>query len=311
MESRQRTPTVASHGPTRRRPGTRPVVFRVIALALLAVALLSTAVEAGPAGRSLSPSARQLAEGLRARRLLGLSTDRGQVRALMSGTGDAGTTTWGIPMTLAEAALVDLPARAAFAERVDRVVFPVLERSASFGGAWMDQQHGGRLVVLLTRHDPPLARRIGALLGDGGPGYVIGRADRSYRDLLAAQTAIASRWVAAPTHAGIDSVGIDAAANALRVRVPADGSTALGVRGPLLATRPSVPLIVETRAAGRDLACTRRDACTPIRPGIVIRRGGRRSADGCTMGFLITDRRGAALLTSGHCGHVFGTHHRS
>ena len=254
------------------REGIRKPVVSGLAT-LMALAMLAGAPDASWAAAPRTPTAVQVAEGARARRLIGLPATPRRVRALLAGREDVGTSAWGIPMTRSEADRVDLDARVRFAEVVDREIMPLLRPLSTFAGAWLDQANGGRLVVMLTRRDPGIEAEVRRRLPVGSPGVVLRLASRTYRELKAAQARAVVDWASLAPSIRVEGVSIDVPANTLRLRVPQrQRARAQGFARELGASL-GVPAIVVGGSRGRDLACRSRDDCTPIRPGVRVHRG--------------------------------------
>jgi hypothetical protein len=114
-------------------------------------------------------------------------------------------------------------------------------------------------------------------------------------------------------HPDVEAVLIDVPGNRLVIRARRDrdgraGQGALRRRVASLRSDLGVAARIVPAGPGRDLGCSNRDSCVPIRPGVKIRRGSRFSSAGCTMGFLVVEQGRTALLTGGHCGHSFAAH---
>jgi len=156
-----------------------------------------------------------------------------------------------------------------------------------YGGIWLDQAGGGRLIVGMTRPDL-LAP---ALAGVADAAHVrAARVTHSLRTLRDAADRIASR-------AGVPAA-VDAARNTVVVPTTAK-------RGAVAAAAPAgVPVEIRDLPPGRQKACDPR-FCTdkPLRAGIrldVTRDDG--SFGGCTTGFNLMSATGEQfVLSAGHC----------
>lgn len=93
----------------------------------------------------------RLLDAMNERAAFGLDDDRQTVALLLNSERDVGTAEWGIPMTAEEELTLDLPGRMAYAEEAQREMLPFAMSTPTFGGAYFDQQNGGRLVILLTQ----------------------------------------------------------------------------------------------------------------------------------------------------------------
>lgn len=141
---------------------TRPWLFLGIA-GLLAISLVWPA-SASSSDPSFSSSLAQVSNAtdnlIAERGAFGLPTDPVTLLRLTRDAQDVGTADWGMPMTAAEEAEVDMPGRTAFADQVARTVLPAVRSWPTYGGAWIEQRAGGSLVVALTtsndQRDRPL-----------------------------------------------------------------------------------------------------------------------------------------------------------
>ena len=238
------------------------------------------------------------------RQAFGLAVDDRALAELQGGA-DVGAVRWGIPLTAAEEAALDLNGRMAFESDLEASLLPYVRSLSGFAGVWIDQRNGGRAVVLLTDLDPEVERQIRSRLPAASRGLLIVRAERTYDQLrLASQQA---RQVAAGTvpALSIATVSVDVPANGLRVGVagwledPARLAAEATVSGVL-----GVHVSLFTVVVGSDVACLTRENChSPMKPGILIHRGSNTSDWYCTSSWHIHVGTDEQFLTAGHCGY--------
>jgi hypothetical protein len=102
------------------------------------------------------------------RAALGLNADRGRVARLVGSARDVGTRRWGIAMTAAEARVVDIPRRMAFADALHAELIPYAESLPGYAGGWIDQHGRARVVIELTGAHPAAEARLRRLVPAGG-----------------------------------------------------------------------------------------------------------------------------------------------
>ncbi|HEY9388939.1 MAG TPA: S1 family peptidase, partial [Mycobacteriales bacterium] len=172
---------------------------------------------------------------------------------------------------------------------------------ASFGGAWIDQAHSGRLTVAVLDADAATRVRQAAERVDLSDTAVV-RARRAAADLDRTAQQLGMRAAVANQGArfGLE-VSVAVVRNTVELRVPAgvDLTPAqlrlvTSVRG-----RRDGPVVLDTYT-GQNVpqSCPSRYACDPpLRSGLAIYTGGAR----CTSGFLTGAAGRYYLLTAGHC----------
>jgi hypothetical protein len=127
--------------------------------ALLIIGLTMAAMTPGvttaadPEAVAAGPSAAAIANAQAERAAFGLPSDSATVTALLGSARDVGTPKWGISMTAAEEAAVDLPGRGQFAHDVETKASPYAKSLPGFGGVYFDAASNGELVVILKGHD--------------------------------------------------------------------------------------------------------------------------------------------------------------
>lgn len=100
------------------------------------------------------------------------------------------------------------------------------------------------------------------------------------------------------------SIAVDTPANALRIDVAPENLDAAQKYVENISTMMGVPVFIGIGERPEESACTNRDNChTPMKAGIVIRKGSTSSGTKCTMGFHIQVGTDEQFVTSGHCGY--------
>ncbi|MBA2717852.1 MAG: hypothetical protein H0U52_01225 [Chloroflexi bacterium] len=238
------------------------------------------------------------------REVYGLPTDDATVQALFAGA-DVGTEKWGVPMTADEEALIDLGGRMEFADTADRDVLPALRRLSSFGGAWIDQQNGGRLVVQLTRPEDAAVAQARSRLPAGPRGLVVEFVDHSETELQAALETAGKAWDGLTSVRPL-GIATDVRNNRLSLEVLAVDGIRARAAAASIERRVGVAIDVVSTATSRasDVACTDREHCSdPYKAGILIREGGTSGEPPCTLAFPIVVAGDVQAVTAGHCGH--------
>lgn len=133
------------------------------------------------------PSPEAIATAASERATYGLPADSSTVAALLGSNRDVGSARWGIALTAEEEAALDLPARMAFANALSERVLPFAQ-SPTYGGAYIDQQQGGRLVVLLTERDQAVEEELGRRMPSPSLGLHITEVAHSEASLMEALT---------------------------------------------------------------------------------------------------------------------------
>ncbi len=240
------------------------------------------------------------------RAALGLAADRATIEAILASGADVGTQQWGIVLTAAEEAALDLGSRAEFVSSVSGTALAYARSLATYGGAYVIQAEGGRMVINLTVDDAALEERILAMVPAESRGLEIRRVAHTYEQLVDAAEDARPIWRKL-TAVPLVSVAVDEVGNGLKVGVApvhlaeADGpaqelSARLGVSVSTVEAEPSV-----------DAGCFFRHHChTPFKSGIKIDNdfpNGETWGFSCTLGFHVRLANGdEQALTAGHCG---------
>ncbi len=231
-----------------------------------------------------------------------------KVEALLDGATDAHSEEWGFPMTTAE--YEDILERSAFNQRVKEKVFAYLQELDTYAGAWFDQEHDGRLVVMLTARSDTVEAAVRDRMPAKSRGVVFESVTYGRKELERAFDRAWETWTDAHPSIQPTSVSIDTENNRIVVEVePAAVDAAreslasfeqdLGVD---VAIKPGLPT--------HDLACPSRSECyDPLRAGTRIYNDYANNSNWhCTMAFHVADSSDNSawdhtFLTAGHCGY--------
>lgn len=239
------------------------------------------------------------------RRAFGLQSDSSHVLSLIASGSDLGRAETGMVLTRVEAEAINLQSRMDFASAVSESILPFARPRADFGGAYIDQLDGGRLVLLFTGADELRDRELRAREPDASLGITMLEVTHSYASLREAVEGMPDAWKSVFGEVPFFGAGIDVPRNAVRVEVDpgllrsvqrAVGrlEAALGVPIGVVVGEPSEPA----------QTCPSRATChTPMEAGALIRQ----SSTTCTMGFHIRIGSDEQLLSSGHCGYGSST----
>jgi hypothetical protein len=159
------------------------------------LAITSMLANAAPAATA------SIDEDVALRKAFGFRADEAYVQALGSRADPRASSEYGFLMTEAEAA--DMVARATFADAVDRDVIPVAKQLDGYGGAWIDQADGGRLVIGFTDPSESSRSTVRAKLPDDSRGVRFEEVDDSAADLKRAveeSEQAWQSWVSASSH---------------------------------------------------------------------------------------------------------------
>ncbi len=240
-----------------------------------------------------------------ARESYGLPTDRSFVRQLKTSADDDATERYGFPLTRVEQA--DLVARTAYGQAFAAETLPYVERLKGYGGVWLDQQDGGRMVVGLTKVDATAKRQVRARLPRANLGVRFARVQHSAAELGRALKRADRDWTALRTGIRPQAFAISYRENRLVVKVlPAQLGRARRAAAPM-SRRAGVGVAVKPSARVTDSACSTRQRCFgPLRLGVRINHGAvYRARDplsqwSCAIGFMLSNH---TILTAGHCAH--------
>jgi len=225
------------------------------------------------------------------------------VAALLASGDDVGTGRWGMAMTTAEAATVDLAGRMAFADAVHGELLPYARSLLAFGGAYFDQARHGRLVVVLTSQSPEAEGRLRSLLPSPNRGFAIEYASHAYSKLRAAVLAGRAVMGKIAPEVQVLSLVADERQNLVRIIIP-DGDFTQAVGHCAAVERElAVDVLFESGVPDVPAVCTARDTCySPVRAGSRIEHDKDGGASICSMGFHVVKNGDVMVLTSGHCG---------
>lgn len=205
------------------RPRSDAAAKQLVGLTLfLALCLYPWSVVASDVRPQVDDQA--LAEAMRVRAEFGLSSDATTARALLVDGSDVGSDTVGIPMTSAEAASVNIDARAKYAHDFSRSVASYARSLTSFAGIWLDQKDNSRPVILLTVLDRAETERLRELDPDPGRGLRIVQVANSYAELVEAIDGASDALREVVPKATLVGAAVDGAANAAHLYVlPGEG----------------------------------------------------------------------------------------
>jgi hypothetical protein len=268
----------------------------VLAVAAVALVLPAAASSALADEQRIDP---RVAKAASMRASLGFDASPAAIRSIVAQGRDVGSRAYGFPLTAREKA--DLDARIRFANSVGRRVVPHVRSLETFGGVYLDQKRGGRLVVLLTRLAPQRLATIRSwVLARPGRGVTFREVPFSYRELAGAMRQVRTLWTGetAPLR-----VAVDVVRNGLDVQVEHDQvARAQGAAAALSEVLGGVPVRVSGGTQGVEQVCTSRENCySPLKAGVVIRNGST-TGPRCTMGWHIVAGSDAQWVTAGHCG---------
>ena len=234
------------------------------------------------------------------RAALGLNADPEFVQALRGSPEDVGTERFGIPMT--EEETTEIEARFIFADKAQQTVLPYVESLPTFGGAFFDHQARGELVILLTATDDAVLEKIHSLAPEGRSA----RVEMVQYTQAQLSEAVPQAWEAWRAAGGPEAyaISVDTPANAIRIDVdPAEFAEAEKLVDEMRAAI-GVPVFIGIGERPEEAVCTNRDNCySPMKAGIVIRKGSLNSNTKCTMGFNIQVGSDEQFMTAGHCGY--------
>ncbi len=281
-------------------------ILIIIGLTLAAVS--PRGATAADVQASAGPSAAAVANAQAERAALGLQADAATVTALLGTARDVGTPEWGISMTAAEVAAVDLPGRSQFGHEVSKSVLPYAKALPGFGGAYFDAPSRGELVVILKAHDQAGEDGIAARMPAASRGLRFVHRALSDKDLRASLRRTETQWDAVLPGIRLQRASVDLPGGRIVVEVAAaDLKTAQGAAA-ALAGALRAPVAVQAASADAvDTACTDRDHCVaPVKAGIRLYQGAIDDYNECTYGWPVKTIIGGdgQFVTAGHCGYA-------
>lgn len=287
------------HGPPTNVAISRRAVLPTVILALTLIA--PTSYAASPEQARPDPVATR-AE----RTALGLPADDQTVNAIAGTPADVGTPEWGIVMTAAEAARIDLPGRAEFSRRVREDVLPYAMAQPGFAGAYFESAAGGGLIIALVAPDRASEQAIASRMPARSKGLGFVYRAITERALRAALKRTETVWDELLPDLRLNRAGVDVSAGHLFLEVDPAAIPQVRRFENALASALAVPIDIRAAVAGVDTACSRDNCVNPLRAGARIYKGAVHSLPpDCTMAFHVTYwvTQHEQFVTAGHCGY--------
>lgn len=286
----------------------RRVAGAILTIGLTLAAASPRAATAADMQASARPSTTAVANAQAERAALGLQADATTVTALLGSARDVGTPDWGISMTAAEEAAVDLPGRARFAHEVSRSVLPYARALPGYGGAYFDAASSGELVVILKVHDQAGEDGIAVRMPAVSRGLRFVYRILTDKDLGAALRRIETHWDGVLPGIRLERASVDLPTGGVVVEVAASDLKAAQGGAAALAAALGAPVTVQAAPSNDfDTACTDRDHCVaPVKAGIRLYKGVIDNYNECTLGWPVKTILGGdgQFVTAGHCGYT-------
>lgn len=270
--------------------------------AILALALMAPVSQAASPERPLPDPIATREE----RASLGLTTDDVTISSIVGTPADVGTSDWGIVMTAAEAAEVDLPSRIEFVRRVQEKALPYAIALPSFAGAYFDSAADGELVIALVSPDEATERAIANRMPATSRGLKFIYRGTTEAALRIALKKTETAWDEILPDVRLNSIGVDIVNGRLVAEVDAAALAEARRVENALGRAIDVPIEIREGAAGVDTACSRDDCVNPLRAGARIYKGATHGyPPDCTMAFHVTkwSNQDEQFVTAGHCGY--------
>jgi Trypsin len=267
---------------------------------LLSTPIAASAVVEPPPSAATEDEATD-ADAMRFRESFGLRADPDFVRAARLDKVNYSSDAYGIPLSGLE---VEELFRRARIQSAMGTSLDYARKQPGFGGAYLDQQNGGRPVFLFLALDPAVEANLAALLPEGAD-LQLALAKRTEDELAALRDQVVS-----------DELGTTIGASQV-VRVASDkrmNKVLIGVMGlnteteKRLRDRYGTDVVIdEARIADSDARAGDSNNCRPIKGGLAINVSGGLPGQ-CTSGFVVkrTDTGTLSILTAGHCIAVHG-----
>lgn len=279
-------------------------VLTPLGIGMLLIAALVSPVNAADApDQPTTATAEQslLEDNLVVRASLGFEADRFYVQSLRGSPADVGTADYGLAMTASERA--EFERRMETQVRMDKYLLPVVTKRADYGGVYIDNHAGGRIVILTTSDAPNIDHELRSIDPELADDLVVRKVDFTEAEL---EEAMNQLFQARRDHfPGVEvySVSIDFETTSLVVDAPllSLGQVENGV-GSASAALGGIPIRVQSGEPVSEAACTRTNCSNPMYAGIQIRRGSV-TGSRCTMGFHIRRSTDEQFVTTGHCSH--------
>jgi hypothetical protein len=233
------------------------------------------------------------------RRLFGFPATPAFVNELKNSSHDVGSSTVSLPLTVEETE--ELERRSAIHTLFSDHLEAIVRSRADFGGVYIDQLAGGKVVVLTTGDPAVVASELSAIEPRMRKNLIIRPVSFSWSQLSEALGRLFDNRTAWFRDVPVYEASIEVEHNAISVSVPQqrlvdvrriteDVSAALGG----IAVHPVVGRVPAATA------CFSRTTCySPMPAGIRI--GPAAGVWTCTMGFHITISGSKQFLTAGHC----------
>lgn len=274
-------------------------------LAVTSIVVTSSATSAG----AESPSASDVTRAAASRAAFGFRSDRGYVKALFDR--DTGTilSRHGFPVTKAEAA--DLLERSTFAGQLDRRTLPFVRRLPAYGGEWIDQRHGGQLVVALTRVTQQTKAAVRSRMPkEGSRGVRFARVESSAAELTQALERSETAWSNLDTGFRPQAVAIHYRLNRITFMVLETQLEMARSYDAVLERQLGVDVGFAVEGKIDDLVCNARNNCyAPFQTGIKIYWPDPGASRVCGMAFHVvypsdsSSPKHQTFLTAGHCAY--------
>lgn len=307
---------------SRTRPCPRPRrLWKASAVAVAAVSFAAVApqpalaahetarpLRVGASGTETTEADAGLAAAIDTRRSLGFRDDFEYVKALRGGAADVGTSRIGLPLTAVE--LKEVERRESVLGRFQQTLEQQVLARPDFGGVYVDQLDGGKVVVLTTGDplaldqdlrttDPALAGNIAVRQVTVTAAELDDEAARLFRDRLVWSPSIP-----------VFEVAVSYENTQITVRVPSQHVDVAARLAESALQNSSIRVLAEAGEAHTGTACTSRTNCyDPLRPGIRITFQVGSGTSTCTMAFHILLAAASRALTAGHCSGTVFSHY--
>ncbi|MGH2445723.1 MAG: hypothetical protein ACRDGD_06770 [Candidatus Limnocylindria bacterium] len=229
----------------------------------------------------------------------------GVVEGIIQSGLDVGTAKWGIVLTAAEEATLDLSGRMHFANQLSEALIPYAESLPIFGGAYIEPARGGGIVINLTEADPAVVAQIQGLAPSPNRGVEVRVVEHPMSDLRSALEKAGGIWDEVSTTRWL-SIGVDTERNGLILRVLHDDLDEASAGLDAFEERVGLPVSLSVSESDRELnhhCAVRYDCHNPSRAGALLEDDFIGSNDYCTMGFHILVNGDKQFTTAGHCGY--------
>ncbi len=281
---------------------------RVAAVVAVSLSLVTgCAVESTEPGTETSVSEAAIDRAVTERAHWGLAADREVVADLLRSGADVGTKEFGIVMTAAESKALDVYGRMEFASHVKTNAVPYIDALPTSGGVYIDQQHGGGLVVLVTERNVDVEREIVARMPATDLGVRFAEVDHTEAELRDRLEHARDIWKELLAGIRLEKVGLDIIENRVLFEVAERDVATAQTEIAALRAKMGVRVAIAPNAHpdDRDVSCTSRDHCvSPTEAGTRIYKSYVDNYNECTMAFHVPLISGdVQFVTAGHCGY--------